>query len=429
MGLMIRRSILLGGLLVASLAWAQGVREAGMGGVSLPGPGQAVANPAFLAIEDGFRRPGWRLPLGALGLLLPDRSPLYYFTDRQVFFDRFDGLSFYDQFTHLDSFLINPETSPAEVRIEVKSDGVSVTDGAGHPLRLAYQDGGSGGHRPSPLLYLPFSLGQGLHLGLGAYAGVEKLGLEPDAKLAAVLAGTPLAANERYSVTASAHASSGLNLDFALALPLPAPKGRLYAGVRGAAFLGLARVDGALTATLTTDDQARPANSETATRIFYSYPQNGGLGYGLSLDVGLAYADEDAVYGVGLRDLFRYSHWSGTEVINAGGSQTERQTSRTELGFAPAVYLNAAGHAPAGPEKLLWALDLGFSGGFFGHAGVEYPLGPVALRGGLGYENGLRFGVGTGLDLGPVALDLALTSHTGIFSGKQVFGLAASVGF
>jgi hypothetical protein len=61
--------------------------------------------------------------------------------------------------------------------------------------------------------------------------------------------------------------------------------------------------------------------------------------------------------------------------------------------------------------------------------GLEYPLGPVALRTGIGYEGGLRFGVGMGLNLEALALDLALTTHQAPLVGGTVYGIALALNF
>jgi hypothetical protein len=63
------------------------------------------------------------------------------------------------------------------------------------------------------------------------------------------------------------------------------------------------------------------------------------------------------------------------------------------------------------------------------HLGLEYPLGPVALRTGIGYEGSFRFGVGMGLNLEALALDLALTTHQAPLVGGTVYGIALAVNF
>ncbi len=432
------------GLVVAlflSLALAQSVREIGMGGVSLPGPGSAWQNPALAAVENRFDRGTFSLPLGLLGLLMPDRSPLYYFADPPTFYSSFDLLAFYDQLTHLDSFLLNPEKSPGEVVLKVESDvsgnpRFSLTDGAGHPIDLAAARGLAPsrppGLIPPPVVSVPFSLGGGFSGSVGLFAGVDGLGLSPDAKLAALLAGGSLEPNQSYAVTGKGAASAGLSMGFAYALalpPLPDLEGTLYLGTRGEAFLGLARVDGEVTTTFTTDSSGKPAGSQTTSRVFYSAIGQG-FGYGVRLDLGLAYANEVGVFGLGVQNLVSFAQWQGSERVDDGSGPVVRPKTETVAGLAPAVFASGAGYAPLEEGgKLLVAADLGYDGAFFGHLGVEYPLENLALRAGLGYDAGVKFGVGIGLDLAGFRLDLALTSHTAALFGGQVFGLAAAVGF
>ncbi len=428
-------------VLILSLAMAQSVREAGMGGVGLPGPGTAWENPALAAVEARFDRGTWSIPVGLLGLLLPDRSPLYYFVDPTTFYQSFDLLRFYDQLGHPESLLVNPAQSPDEVVLKARQDESGrlqfrLEDGQGHPLQLT--TGENIGPRlppgltPAPFFTVPFGLGPGLYGEIGLFAGIEELALNPDPKLSALLNGGSLEANQTYRLTARGAASAGVSLGFGLARalpPLPGLPGRLYAGVRGQGFLGLARTRAEASTAFTTDGSGQLSGSNTTSRIFYSYLGQG-LGYGVRLDAGLAYADKSGIYGLGVRNLVSFAQWQGTEVTtDSGGTRTGPRTE-TVSGLAPALYLNGAGYLPLeGNGRLLLAADLGYDGRLYAHLGMEYPVGALALRGGLGYEDGVRLGVGLGVDLAGLKLDLALTSHTAPLVGGQVFGLAAAVGF
>ncbi len=429
------------GLLLLSLALAQSVREVGMGGVALPGPGASWQNPAYAAIEPRWQRGTWSLPVGLLGLLLPDRSPLYYLADPGTFYSSFDLLSFYDQLAHPGALLLNPARSPDQVVLKIEGDGdgnprFQLEDGRGRPLRLsAARDLAPSpppGLTPPPLLSYPFALGRGFYGEVGLFAGVEGLSAEPDPELAALLAGGSLAPNRTYRLVARGAASAGLSLGFALAQalpPLPEVEGTLYAGVRGQAFLGLARAEAEVTTAFTTDAGGQPSGSTTTTRIFTSAIGQG-LGYGLRLDLGLAYANKVGVFGVGVRNLVSYARWQGTEEVRDGGGTHAQPKTETFAGVAPALYLSGAGDlALEEGGRLLLAADLGYDGAIAAHLGAEYPLGTFALRAGIGYERGLRLGLGLGVDLAALRLDLALTSHTAPLVGGQVFGVAAAVGF
>jgi len=429
-------SLLLTLFLVAGLpATAQGVRELGMGGVLLPGLQSVDKNPAFAAIGDPYRYTTWTLPLGALGLFLPDRSPLYYFTDPDVFFSSFDLLSFYDQAIHPNTLLLNPARSPDEVVITIDAEGVRITDGNGNPISIpsvatASSTSPAPSLTPRPFLQIPFRLGDAFTSSLGLFVGAEDLSLRPNPALAGLIAGAPVQANETYELTATGGAQAGLTLDFSFATPVPSPPdAQIFVGARGAAFLGLAKVDGETTYRVITDDEAKPSTYENASRIFYSYLGDG-YGYGARIDLGLAVVNEVGTFGIGVQNLVGFAQWSGTEVVTESGSSTSTPKTETFAGFQPAFYVSGAGYVDAEDlGRVLVAADLGYDGTFYGHAGAELPLGPTRLRAGLGYQNGLQIGAGFGLELANFKLDLALTGQRSSWDGHMVFGLTAGVGF
>ncbi|MCY3101934.1 hypothetical protein ECE29_04150 [Acinetobacter baumannii] len=79
--------------------------------------------------------------------------------------------------------------------------------------------------------------------------------------------------------------------------------------------------------------------------------------------------------------------------------------------------------------SLLVGADLLWEGAPSGHLGLEYGFGPARLRGGIGYQGGLVFGVGGGWQAEGFSLDTALTTHPAPFFGGWVYGLALSLGF
>jgi len=416
------------------LALGQGVREAGMGGVLLPGIAGAGKNPAYAALGEPFGPGTYTLPLGALGMLFPDRSPLYYFLDPDTFYRSFDLASFLDQASAPETLLFNPAKSPEEVVIELSAGGIRITDGAGNPLALrggAGVPGRSGSLVPPALFRIPFGLGRGMAGSVGVFLGSDGIALEPDAALSRLLAGGGLEPNQTYALTARGSASGGLALDFAFAQPLPLPgtPGTLYLGARGQAFLGLLRLDAEVTYRVTTDDEARPATHETETRTFYVYPGQG-IGYGGQVDLGLAYAEADWIVGLGVKNALGFATWQGTEEVRTDGGSTTAPKTETQFGFDPAFYLSGAGYLPLEEGgRLLLAADLGYDGAVFGHLGAEYPIGPSRLRAGIGYDRGLVLGTGAGFELGPLRFDLALTGRTSPWDGHLAFGLQAGVGF
>ncbi len=424
-------------------SFANSVRNAGLGGTILPGPSAAAYNPAYAAMPDPFPREAWSVPVGLLGFLLPDRSPLYYFIDPNTFISSFDLLSAFDQLTHLDSFLINPAKSPDEVRISIDASGITLTDGQGNPINLNFFGTQSNSTResrsiltPSPLLQFPLSTDPNFSIDLGIFAGLNDFGINPNSNLISAILNQSLQADATYTLEASATASAGVNLDFtyAGALPVPLPLGgEIYLGARGRTFLGLAYADAKTTVEVTTDNNGLPNGSTQTTDAFYVVPGQG-YGYGGQVDAGVAIKLAGAVVGFGVTNLMNMATWQGQQQTFNGTTPTSTPVAKTLTftGSAPQYFVNGAVPLPLGPMgSILVAADasLDASGTTNAHAGIEYDLGPMVLRGGVGLENGTRFGLGAGFDLGGSTIDLALTTHSAPISGETVYGIAMSVGF
>lgn len=428
-------------ILLSGLALGQGVRSLGMGGVTLPGPWAAVNNPAYAAYPADAYGPigGVSLPLGLINLALrPSISPLYYFTDFDTFQNNFDFIAFLDQATRPYELIINPPYSPDEVVFHVSADGVSITDGDGNPLQLSYSSGRSGAAGlplPQPFLEIPIPTGlSGLSISIGAYASAGGFGLDPSSDLAADLASGSLQANTTYSLAASAAAEAGLtgHLSFATPLPsLPGFDGRIYVGGQLEGFYGLIYDDTKVTAATTTDSDGIPGPIEYSSQVFYAYPGIGS-GYGGRIDFGVAADYQSGTFGLGIRNLFGYEQWTGKlRTSDASGNVSETYKTITTAAFDPAVYLNGAyvQELDTG-DVVLYGADVGYaSGSVTAHAGLEYQKSIFRLRGGLGYEDGLKLGLGGGLLLPHFSFDAAITSHQAPFTGQLVFGLAASLGF
>ncbi|GAB5601731.1 hypothetical protein FJNA_02550 [Thermus sp. FJN-A] len=435
-----------------SLGQAQGVRSLGMGGVALPGPAYAWANPAYAAFPGNWDREGQALPLGLLRLLplFPDTSPFTYFTDPGTFRTGFDLLSFYDQTTHLDSFLINPARSPDEVVFQVRADGISITDGSGRNLVPSFQAGTSPEKPqaliPAPLLPVSLELGPGTYLSFGPFYGVQGVRVSPNAALAEALAKGTLAPCKDQNpspcaLEASGSLSAGLSLGLGFATPLPEVPGlgKVYVGVRGEGFYGLAYAEASAQASPTFDQDGNPAGATYRYRYFLSYADflegslgqgAGGRGYGLRGDVGVAVDGGGWALGFGVQNLLGFAEWSGVEVSGDEGGETRTPATKRSDSLAPSFFLNGAYRIPLEAGNLLLAADARFgSTAPAFHLGAEYALGALALRLGLGLEGGLRFGVGAGLDLAGMGLDLALTTHGAPLVGETVFGLALAVSF
>ncbi|GGN02001.1 hypothetical protein GCM10007092_15290 [Thermus composti] len=444
---------LLGLLSLGSLGQAQGVRSLGMGGVTLPGPGSAWANPAYASFPNTFEREGFRVPLGLLRLLplFPDTSPFLYFADPEAFRQGFDLLSFYDQLTHLDSFLINPARSPDEVVFRVSAGGLSITDGQGRSLVPTFQVGNNPGKPtslvPSPYIPLTLDLGPGLRLSFGPFLGTQGLWVQPSPELQRALEGDLEACKTTTpspcALTGQGAFAQGLSLalDFSTPVGEVPGLGKVYVGTRGEGFYGLGYLEAQTSARPVFDGDGNLTGASYQVRYFLSYPEflesnlglgGGGQGYGFRVDLGAAVEGESWAFGVGVRNLLGLSEWRGVEVTLEDGEETGRQpaTRRGEI-FAPEFFMNGAYRLPPEVAPLLLAADLRFGAvAPAGHLGLEYyGLEPTILRAGLGYEGGFRLGVGAGWNLESFSLDLALTTHEAPLVGGPVFGLALAVGF
>ncbi len=421
------------GLGVASLGQAQGVRGLGMGGLVLPGPEAADRNPAYAAYPSRFGKMGGALPLGLLRYLpvFSDTSPFTYYTDPQAFATGFDVLAFYDQFAHLDTFLLNPARSPEEVVFRIRADRLEVTDGQGNPLDLSFGFGATG---PEPTLLLPelFGIplwsGKEAYLRLGYLYGIESVRVAPSPELAQALSGGGLEACRQAPspcvLSATVRAAQGLALTLGWAAALP---GQLYVGVRGQGFYGFGYAE--LSA------KARPLFNENGSPMGVDLWAEGTFisqnrGYGLRGDVGVVWDLGPATLGLGVQNLLGLVVWEGTNyfVIDQNGPSGGFPFRRSGGPFAPVFFLNGAYRFE--DLGLLVGADASFgSVAPSAHLGVEYALGSTSLRAGVGYEGGLRFGLGVGLELEGLGLDLALTRHEAPLVGGGVYGLALAMRF
>ncbi len=430
------RAVALAALLLTALpvAHAQDARALGMGGVRVAGPSAADVNPAFAAIPGGGA--SLTLPLGALSAVTRD-----YWDPTGP---NFDALSTFDQASNLGLYLLDPAISPDQVTVSVDANGLSVAFQGGSPMRLAQ----------------PARLSEGLDLPLGGSLGPVHLAVRPFLHVHADLVpGTDTAqvfqgGSPSASATLRADAEAGVAIDVGTALALPVPAaalggGQLYAGVQGSAVAGLAR------ASLDLQGQAQAEQDSSGNytgNVLYSYSgttalgglTNGTVGYGGEAALGLALTLPSPAgtitAGASVRHL-------GVMVWNLDETQLQADQSSstsTPLGTVQEVLYarhvrvaaNLALDVPSDVlsvpgMRLLVAADgdLDLSGGFASHLGAEARFGPIAARAGVGYQDGLRLGLGGGFDAGPVGIDVALTTHRSPFTDHQAFGVAASLAF
>jgi hypothetical protein len=452
-------------LTLTSPALAQDVRGLGLGGALVPGPGLGAFNPAYGAYPPDGRGGGLVLPLGLLNFFVnPTLNILDFATNPSRYQNpsdpaspEFNALAAFDQATHLNTFILNPVPAPREINLNLSSAGVTLTDQNGAALNYNFSSGGAvrGGASTigaAPLLRVPFGIG-GLQFGLGVFVNFSgpSLAVDPQLQSDVVTGGGRLPANAKYpnAVVGGVQASAGISFDAAfsaaLSLPEAAPGVVVYAGGRGAGFYGLAYVEATVKGSVTADSSGDldKAKADYSVTLFRADPTNGGFGFGLNADAGVAVDLPGALLnlpeleklniGLGIVGLVDYYTWNGQEqTTTSAGTSSPVAATRSGGGFDPLVTLNVAGtFSLANGLRVLAISDLQFGRGEFAlHLGAEAQWGLFSLRSGLGFQNGLRFGLGGSLDLTPsIGLDVALTTHQAPFYNYTDFGVALAVRF
>lgn len=421
-------------LLALANASAQDARSLGMGGVRVPGPGAADVNPAFAAIPESGGT-SLSLPLGLLSALTRD--------DWNPGAPGFDALATLDQASHVSQYLLNPPVSPDSVTFSVDSRGLAISFSGGSPMRLTD----------------PTTFAAGFDLPLGGRVGPVTFGVRPFSEVhARFVPGPDLKAvfgpgTTSASGTLTATAEAGVAVDLGAALPLPLPAaalagGEVYAGIRVSGIAGLARAS----ARFQGDAQAQQDSSGRYTDVTYSYAGTvsvgglpaGNVGYGALGAAGVAMAMPagagTVTAGLAVRHLgimiweLRQTRYQGDQ--NGSSSTDLGNVHSVELGQDVRVAANLAygvpeGHLGVPGMGLTLAIDgdLDLSGGFATHAGAEARFGPAAVRAGVGYQDGLRLGVGAGVRAGGVGLDVALSTHRSPFTDHRAYGVSASLAF
>ena len=443
----------------SSFAGAQDVRGLGLGGALVPGPSLGAFNPAFGAYPSAGRGGGLVLPLGLLNFFInPQLNVIGLLTNPAQYNDpsnpnspEFNVLAAFDQATHLNTLILNPVPAPRQINVNVSASNVTLSDENGKPLETTFSSGISSARGASvvgvsPLFRIPFGIGP-VQFGLGVFVSAADPSLAIDPKLQAdLLAGSgKLPPNTTYSsaVSGAASASAGIALDVGFAVPVALPGATLYAGGRGNGFYGLAFVDVNALGSLKTDSSGNITSTtpDYSVTVFRADPTNGGFGFGLNADLGVAVDLPGATLGVpelerlnlglGIVGVVNYYIWSGTEqTITSAGTSVPVASSRSGGGVDPLVTVNVAGtFSLAGGLRVLALTDAQFGRGVLAlHLGAEAQFGPLTVRGGLGVDKGFRFGLGASFDVSSnFGFDLALTTHQAPFYNHTNYGIALAL--
>jgi hypothetical protein len=427
-------------LILASMlvlpASAQGVRSLGMGGVTTTGGAESV-NPAYGSFpSQGFALP---LPLGAVSYLTnPKVDPTK---------DTVDYTTVIDQATRLGSYLINPAVSPDQINIAIDETAagdptIAITTSGGSPLLLTTGQSLSLDERLS--LPIAFDV-RDFRVGVRPYADVSA-GYTPDANLKALFGDG--ATGGKATIEAQAEAGVALEVGYSTLVPVETYDGDVYVGVRVSPFVGLAKVDGSASAELTTagSEIAYSANGDA----FAALVSNGGLGYGVRLDLGVATVmpmeTGDLTVGLSARNL-NYAIWNGqsydvaftqnSDSLTGEGTTASRTYIADELGFVLTAQYDIDTEAVSVGEVDSWFvagdvqydIDGAFSGRVGTEAGFDVDFGTVFARAGGGYDDGLVLGLGSGVQFGGWGVDLAVNGRRAAFTSHTSFGIATGLNF
>lgn len=431
-------------LLLICAAHGQSARSIGMGGVVVPGRSAASVNPAYAAVsDDGLTT--LTLPLGVIGVASAVAELLSRDEPLDAVIPLYAALG--SPSTYL--FGVPPGVLGARFDVTVRDDGVPIVR-IGFAEDSAF-DVGAASWRAARAVELPLRVPAGpVAVGVRPFLS-SGVSLDLDRDLRAVFdAGT-----SRGTARSTLSAEAGVAIDVGYATRIPADvlgfdegasEQRVYVGVRGGPFLGLAKAVGSATITV----EALLENGEPAYQgsyagdLFVSTVATDGVSFGALFDVGFVIETDleggTATLGAGITGV-GFGVWRGNRYVLDGVELEEGRlpepTPVTQTLFSSdfGVLLNGAYTSRLSPSiDLLVAGDVGYRAGrFLAHVGAEgtFHVGDamrIAARAGVGIEDGLRLGVGTGIIASEVALDVGLSLQRVPFTRQSAFGVSASVG-
>jgi hypothetical protein len=459
-------------LALSGAALAQDVRSLGLGGALVPGAALSPFNPAYQNYPADGRGGGLSLPIGLLNFLInPQMNVLDFLGNNSAYTSTpptkaFNFLAAYDQITHLNSFILNTPTAPAELTITLSNTGVSFFDVTNNrPLSVDFSSFAGLFGTPSatsgvsPFFSVPFSIGP-VAIKIGAFANVATTLPQLNQALVTDIADGNLSNAHPNAVTASGQGAVGISLDFGFSFPVDFDSTKVYFGARASGFFGLAYAEGRASVNVRPGSNSDISNAKIGYQYTYflSSPFAGALGSGYSSGFGFGAAGDVGVVadlpgsqlgvpelekftvGLGIIGVVEANRWTGTEVTttydpDVGTTPPVINTNATRGGitFNPLFTANVAGQfSLGGGFRVLAMLDAQVGRGALNvHLGAEAQWLILVLRGGVGLENGrFRFGVGAGLEFTPgIGMDLALTAHPTPFVGGTSFGVALAVRF
>ncbi len=233
-----------------------------------------------------------------------------------------------------------------------------------------------------------------------------------------------------------------------------------YAGIRVAPFIGIGYVDTFINqANLRLDRNDTEASYVLDAAAFSSLLFENGWGLGLDTNIGAAAViplrllgnprlPSEITIGFSVKHI-GLSYWTGKGYSLEGTGSSNNSDNVpldfkaiTENRFVFAPYINTLFHGSYKHyfnqnNNLTVAADVGFNGlgnTIYSELGIEGIIKPrwadnLALRAGVGYEYGLKGGIGVGVNWDWVWLDSALHAYPSSFSTGTTYGIAISASF
>ena len=424
---------------------AQSARDLGLAGVTMPDEGAMFSNPALAHRDFSTRAVVVPVPFGLFGLV------------SNLSGEDLDVLYLLDAALHPESYLLNPASGDIDVAFEAGLD----EDGRPE-LSLDIDTGDLSGFLRS----LSRGVEQSLDLPVAFRIGGQTFAVHPFERSYVQFKPTG-GFGKTVSVgldTVRLNLTAGVSADWLYTRELAVspnhpPGAKRYVGVRTAPFVGLVNIDADIDSS---DLEVNVGEFEASFRLdassFSSIVSVNGAGGGLTTDWGLVdvlplplepgRGSREVVLGVSVQDL-SLSYWRGreTDLVGEGSSEApdevtlefqERAASR--FFFAP--HLNVLVHGAyrrdfSNANSLTVAADLeldAFTGAPSTALGVEGVLHTalvenLSLRSGVGWEGGLKWGLGAGANWGWFGLDTAFHAYRSPASLRSTYGLAVSTDF
>jgi hypothetical protein len=411
-----------------------------------PEPDSSFHNPAFAYLSPEIdQRLGFRVPLGLLAIVtVPERNPFLYGSQPDVFRERFDFLSFYDQLLYPGTFLFNPGTSPEEIVAQISKQSFSVETGTGSQLFFDIAEEGDGVARPfTPLI--PPPLAQYSHRWTSRYHGelVTTTGvfmapsghsLQADAAMEEILQGSDTRPEQEYGFAGSATTTGGVSQSVSYPFPISVSWGSLIVAPRLLGYYRAVTAQGRWDATITTDENSIPSSVETDEDYFLSYPGNG-VGYGGRVDLGAAFSLGRFRGGLSVLNAIGFDRVTGTvhEPSKEPTATTIQSSDSAPVAVAVLEYARRVG-----AHTIVAASDATIGDGVSGRAALTLIRGPWLLRGVAGYRRGWEAAITAGLRSArarrviprpiPARLAVSLNFHQSPFTRTSVWGIGLRVG-